>query len=280
MPGSVRLPWRERLMAEGIEFTRYFTHSSPCSPSRASLLTGRYLPGHGVVDNVIMPEHKELDPSTPTLGSLLRGAGYRSSYIGKWHCRSPSTPTWRATGTRTGTATTGTSWGGPGPASTSTRSSPPTPRSGCAPTPPRVRADPRPWFLTVALVNPHDVMWFPSTSLDTKSATPRTWPRCAGCSSRRLEGRRRAAGVPLRLRGGGGRAPRQLPRRPAHQARGAPAVALGPAARAVGLHRPRRHEGRGSGTSTITSKLQRFADRAWGRCWPLWRKSGSGTTPW
>ena len=68
LPASVRLPWRERLMAEGIEFTRYFTHSSPCSPSRASLVTGRYLPGHGVIDNVIMPEHVELDPSMPDVG--------------------------------------------------------------------------------------------------------------------------------------------------------------------------------------------------------------------
>ncbi len=78
LPLSVTLPWRDRLIAEGLEFTRYYTHSSPCSPSRASLLTGRYLPGHGVTDNVIMPEHEELDPSVPTLGSLLRAAGYRS----------------------------------------------------------------------------------------------------------------------------------------------------------------------------------------------------------
>src|SRR5579872_4264055 len=85
LPPSVSLPWRERLMAEGLEFTSYFTHSSPCSPSRASLLTGRYLPGHGVTDNVIMPEHAELDPAMPTVGSLLRAGGYRSSYIGKWH---------------------------------------------------------------------------------------------------------------------------------------------------------------------------------------------------
>ena len=66
LPASVRLPWRERLIAEGLELTNHYTHSSPCSPSRGSLFTGRYLAQHGVVDNVIMPEHVELDPGIPT----------------------------------------------------------------------------------------------------------------------------------------------------------------------------------------------------------------------
>ena len=72
LPGSVRLPWRERLRAEGLELTNHYTHSSPCSPSRASLFTGRYISQHGVVDNVIMPEHTELDPGIATIGSILR----------------------------------------------------------------------------------------------------------------------------------------------------------------------------------------------------------------
>jgi len=162
LPPAVRLPWRERLMAEGLEFTSYFTHSSPCSPSRASLLTGRYLPGHGVTDNVIMPEHAELDPSIPTIGSLLRTGGYRTSYIGKWHLSQATHPDlegygfsdwegndrhfmgWAGTGVHFDPiiASNAAHWlranaGAPG-ASTG-----------------------QPWFLTVALVNPHDVMWFP-----------------------------------------------------------------------------------------------------------------------
>ena len=87
-----RLPWRERLRAEGLELTNHYTHSSPCSPSRASLFTGQYISQHGVVDNVIMPEHNELDPAIPTIGSILRDAGYRSSYIGKWHCSQAPSP--------------------------------------------------------------------------------------------------------------------------------------------------------------------------------------------
>jgi len=162
LPPSVTLPWRERLIAEGLEFTRYHTHSSPCSPSRGSLFTGRYLPGHGVVDNVIMPEHTELDPAIPTLGSVLRSAGYRSSYIGKWHLSQGEHPDMEAYGFSDwdGNDRHFMGWAGTG-----------------------VHFDPviatnaahwiernagrghgaahDPWFLTVALVNPHDVMWFP-----------------------------------------------------------------------------------------------------------------------
>jgi arylsulfatase A-like enzyme len=162
LPASVRLRWRERLIAEGLEFTRYYTHSSPCSPSRASLFTGRYLPGHGVVDNVIMPEHTELDPSLPTLGSLLREAGYRSSYIGKWHLSQAVHPDMEAYGFSDwdGNDRHFMGWAGTGvhfdPVIASNAAH--WIRTNAVPRP---GAGARPWFLTVALVNPHDVMWFP-----------------------------------------------------------------------------------------------------------------------
>ncbi|HEV3280422.1 MAG TPA: sulfatase-like hydrolase/transferase [Acidimicrobiales bacterium] len=167
LPAGVSLPWRDRLRAEGLEFTSYFTHSSPCSPSRASLFTGRYLEGHGVVDNVIMPEHQELPPSTPTLGSLLAGAGYRSAYIGKWHLSHSPTPDMEAYGFADweGNDRHFMGWAGTGvhfdpiiagnAAHWLSRNAPPDRTNGSNGT------DVRPWFLTVALVNPHDVMWFP-----------------------------------------------------------------------------------------------------------------------
>ena len=133
-PTSVRLPWRERLMAEGIEFTRYFTHSSPCSPSRASLLTGP-VPPRPRRDR--QRDHARAQRARPVHGRrsarccAVPATGPRTS--GNGTCRSPSIPTWRPTGSRTGTATTAISWGGPAPASTSIPSSPPTPRSGSAP---------------------------------------------------------------------------------------------------------------------------------------------------
>src|SRR5882757_5952398 len=131
LPDSVRLPWRERLRAEGLELTNHYTHSSPCSPSRASLFTGRYISQHGVVDNVIMPEHTELDPGIPTIGSILRGSGYRSSYIGKWHCSQAVSPDMTAYGFADWEGNDATSWAGRVRAPTSIRSSRRTRRHGC-----------------------------------------------------------------------------------------------------------------------------------------------------
>jgi len=161
LPEGTTLPWRDRLRAEGLEFTNYFTHSSPCSPSRASLFTGRYLTGHGVIDNVIMPEHDELPTTTPTLGSLLDGAGYRSSYIGKWHLSHAAQPDMEAYGFADwdGNDRHFMGWAGTGvhfdPVIASNAAHWITENAGTA------DAGGRPWFLTVALVNPHDVMWFP-----------------------------------------------------------------------------------------------------------------------
>ncbi len=158
LPPSVSLPWRERLLSEGLEFTRYFTHSSPCSPSRASLMTGQYVPQHGVVDNVIWPQHKELDTATPTTGSLLRDVGYRSSYIGKWHLSYGPNPPMQAYGYA--------DWEGNdqhfmGWAGTGVHFDPIIASNAAQWLRANATALDQPWFLTVALVNPHDVMWYP-----------------------------------------------------------------------------------------------------------------------
>ncbi|HEY5173360.1 MAG TPA: sulfatase-like hydrolase/transferase [Acidimicrobiia bacterium] len=158
LPPGVLLPWRDRLRSEGLELTRHYTHSSPCSPSRASLFTGQYLAQHGVVDNVIMPEHKELDPAVPTIGSILRDAGYRSSYIGKWHLSQAASPDLAAYGFA--------DWEGNdrhfmGWAGTGVHFDPIIAANAAAWLRTNAARPQRPWFLTVALVNPHDVMWFP-----------------------------------------------------------------------------------------------------------------------
>jgi len=98
----------------------YFTHSSPCSPA-GSLFPGRYSKATGSPTTVIMPEHEELPASTPTLGSLLDGAGYRSSYIGKWHLSHSPTPDMEAYGFADWDGNDRHFMAGPAPASTLTR---------------------------------------------------------------------------------------------------------------------------------------------------------------
>ena len=80
-----RFPWfkspnMDRLAAEGVRFRNAFVTLSLCAPSRAAFLTGRYNHLNGITDN-----NTPLPTDSTTYASLLRGAGYRAAYIGKWH---------------------------------------------------------------------------------------------------------------------------------------------------------------------------------------------------
>ena len=203
LPSSFPLPWRQSIMTEGLELTNYWTHSSPCSPSRASMMTGRYLPQHGVVDNVIMPWHTELDPHIPTIGRVLtEQAGYRSSYIGKWHLSYGPHPPMEAYGYAdwSGDDRHFMGWAGTGVHFD------PIIADNVAHWLTSNAASSQPWFLTVALVNPHDVMWFPIDQPAYQRATPRpwTWPKR---SCRLPSGR-----IPTRTRPTSGTTPRSSTR--------------------------------------------------------------------
>lgn len=76
----IQTPNLDRLAAGGVNFTRFYTAAFPCSPSRATLLTGRHPHSHGVWTNDTL-----LDPSVRTLGEISRDAGYDTAWIGKWH---------------------------------------------------------------------------------------------------------------------------------------------------------------------------------------------------
>lgn len=80
-----RFPWfktpnLDRLAAEGVRFRNAFVVNALCAPSRATFLTGRYGHANGVVNN-----HTPFPTENVTHASLLRGAGYRTGYVGKWH---------------------------------------------------------------------------------------------------------------------------------------------------------------------------------------------------
>lgn len=82
-------PHLDRMAQEGVRFTDFYASPS-CSPSRASLLTGSYTLRCGVT-TVFAPrerfagEARGMSPDEVTIAELLRGVGYRTAAVGKWH---------------------------------------------------------------------------------------------------------------------------------------------------------------------------------------------------
>ncbi|MGW1594689.1 sulfatase family protein [Streptomyces sp. NPDC002343] len=83
----IKTPNLDRLARQGVRFTDAYSGSATCSPTRFSLYTGRY-PGRteGGLAEPVADRSQGLDPSHPTLASLLKEAGYDTALIGKWHC--------------------------------------------------------------------------------------------------------------------------------------------------------------------------------------------------
>ncbi|THA37824.1 twin-arginine translocation pathway signal protein [Streptomyces sp. A1547] len=83
----IKTPNLDRLARQGVRFTDAYSGSATCSPTRFSLYTGRY-PGRvaGGLAEPIADKSAGLEPTHPTLASLLRDAGYATALIGKWHC--------------------------------------------------------------------------------------------------------------------------------------------------------------------------------------------------
>ena len=84
---DLRTPNIDRLAARGVSFTNGFTAASPCSPSRACILTGTYTTQNQVYQNVdwLFGAQPSLDPEVPTMGHVFGEAGYQTPYRGKWH---------------------------------------------------------------------------------------------------------------------------------------------------------------------------------------------------
>ncbi len=83
---AIPTPHIDRLAAEGVRATNCHAASAVCTPSRYALMTGRYA-WRGPLKNFVLMGHGPalIEPSRPTLASVLRGAGYATGAFGKWH---------------------------------------------------------------------------------------------------------------------------------------------------------------------------------------------------
>ena len=141
LPGPANLPNRRRLLQRGVRFANAFCNTPQCSPARASLLTGLYPHEAGVLTNVDGSSlGKPLSAGKPSLGQVLRNAGYDTAYFGKWHL----------SGQSSGLNEYGFSSFTPGADADVSRAAADW-----------IRARKTPWFAVVSLLNPHDIYQIP-----------------------------------------------------------------------------------------------------------------------
>jgi arylsulfatase len=181
LPSILPLPNRERIKQRGVYFNNAHVNSAICSVSRAALYSGTTGQNNGVWDNTPLPYIDGLNPQLPTLGTIMRDQGYTTSYFGKWHLTTTTVkmgaegdsllyqqddeqpgPAAMAElfrrygfdhsdqlGERDGT------WGGAYFDSQSAKSTSDFIRTNAG--------SEQPWFTTVNLVNPHDIMFYKAT---------------------------------------------------------------------------------------------------------------------
>src|SRR5262245_45605566 len=92
-----KTPNLDRLAAEGLRFTHGYAAGPVCSPTRASIMTGKYPARVGITDwlpgRPDRPDQKLLRPPlvtdlpapAVTLAAAFKRAGYVTGHIGKWH---------------------------------------------------------------------------------------------------------------------------------------------------------------------------------------------------
>src|SRR4051794_29868297 len=84
--GKIATPNVDRLAAAGMTFTDAHSGSSVCSPTRYGIMTGRYSWRSRLKSGVLGGDSRRLiEPGRPTVATFLKGHGYSTACIGKWH---------------------------------------------------------------------------------------------------------------------------------------------------------------------------------------------------
>lgn len=181
------LPGMRRLRQHGLSFERAFTNACMCSPARSTLMSGYFPAQHGVKytleEDMPFPEYPyqvEL-PRPPVLSNpatVMKAAGYNVIYKGKWHC---SKPAQKEDAQPSDLERYGFSrWNPPDAGANQTVpeagggfidndgrfiesvGSPEAGDEGVMQYLSSAAAQQQPFFLVISLVNPHDVLFYPS----------------------------------------------------------------------------------------------------------------------
>jgi len=81
----IMTPFLDSVARVGIRATNYVVSSPSCTPSRASLLTGRYASRYDLPDPIGPGSKRGLHDQEVTIAEMLKKAGYKTAMIGKWH---------------------------------------------------------------------------------------------------------------------------------------------------------------------------------------------------
>lgn len=84
---DLHTPHMDALAKSGVRFTQFYAAAPVCSPSRASLITGRYPQRAGLATNASSDKggKNEMPTTQVTMAEVFKTAGYTTGHIGKWH---------------------------------------------------------------------------------------------------------------------------------------------------------------------------------------------------
>ena len=86
---TIHTPNLDRMAHQGQKWTQFYSSAPVCTPSRAALMTGRLPVRSGMASSkrvVLFPDSAGgLPQSEVTVAEVLKGAGYKTAMVGKWH---------------------------------------------------------------------------------------------------------------------------------------------------------------------------------------------------
>jgi len=82
---KIKTPHLDRMAQQGMKFTSFYSAAPVCSASRAALLTGCYPARVGITGVLFPNSNNGISDKELTVAELLKGRGYATACIGKWH---------------------------------------------------------------------------------------------------------------------------------------------------------------------------------------------------